>query len=709
MSSKRQNSAEKQWQRLLAALAITAVAALLVWLIGLSGLSEPLERQLLDLQFQLHQDRQRHDPRIIIAAVDQRSIDHFDADSIPFPWPRSLYNPLIEYLTTAGAKAILFDILFNNQTPFGPEVDAEMASALASSGRTYLAAAFARGAAEEALAVDASVGIPWQGEAPKWLLRGDASLPLAPLLKGTAGIGSVSHQPDPDGIFRRMMPVIIWQQRLLAALALAPLLPQLQLQQGALRFADQRLPLQEDGYLQLNFRGGSEQFPRVAVLDIILDKLGRTPAVLDPALFRDSYVIVAYTAPGLFDLKPTPVSEQTPGAILHAQLLANTLDSDFMRPVPLMWQWGGVLLWSLLLTLLLLQQRQLPLLLLTQFGGYALFLLVTQQSFVHGYHWQLFTLLTFMLLASGMAGGYRYAREGRQKRYLQRAFSHYLSPTVVEQILLHPERLELGGEKREITILFSDLQGFTSLTEKLEAQQLVQALNGYTTVMADTINRYHGTVDKFIGDAVMAFWGAPLAQADQTTLAVTAALECMQRFEQFAKERYPAEVMFVRIGIDRGLCTVGNMGSDSRFDYTAIGDSVNQASRLEGLNKQYHTQILLSEAAWQPVAEQFAGRCIDYLRVKGKQQATRVYEVLAPLSEADALTAQRCRFYEVAFTAYQQQLWDEAKSALVELQQLCAAAGVVDGAALALQARIADYRDHPPPSDWDGSFTHHSK
>jgi adenylate cyclase len=689
---------------------ITGVAMLVGIAVGESRLLTPIRLAALNLQHRLHRDPAFRDPRILIVAVDQRSLDYFDRDNIPFPWPRTLYKPLVEYATMGGAKAILFDVLFNNQSRFGPDIDREFADACAASGKVYLAAAVSHG---DTLGSGApsQLGIRFRGTPPDALGRAGASLPVQPILGSAAGIGFVTQGPDEDGVYRSALPFVALGGRLLPALGVAPLVRKESDVRwgtgGGMTLDGRHFPVDAAGTLLLRFRGGSEQFERLSAVDVIRSAVmhaqGKTPPIA-PEVFRDRYVFVAYTAPGLLDFKPTPVSAVTPGAFIQATLLANALDGDFLHLVGGAWNLlvaGLVTLVAVASTVLI--QRSSASLLLSA-GAVAAGLALTQAGFRRGMVWDVTLLIVCALGGLILASAYRYHSEGRRRRFLQSAFGHYVSPQVVERIIQSPEGLDLGGEKREITVLFADLAGFTTLAERLEPQALVAMLNDYTSQMTEVILACQGTVDKFIGDAVMAFWGAPVEQPQQSELAVAAALECQQRFAAYVASRYPDLPLAVRIGIDRGQCIVGNMGSRQRFDYTAIGDTVNQASRLEGLNKVYGSRMLVGQSAWMPVHERFVGRQIDYLKVKGKHQAVRVYEPVARKDRATPAQLELCQHYEAAFRAYQERAWDTAETVLRDSPQL-----VGDPPAKALMERVWHFRHNPPAEDWDGAFVHVSK
>ncbi|MCP4041875.1 MAG: adenylate/guanylate cyclase domain-containing protein, partial [Gammaproteobacteria bacterium] len=529
-----------------------------------------------------------------------------------------------------------------------------------------------------------------------------------------AGIGNVTHRPDVDGIYRRIHPFILFDGRLLPSLSVAPLMdvaaPAV-LRDGEIRIGGLRLPVDKEGKMWVNFKGPFDGYRHYSAVDVIQSAIlvaeGRPPLV--PAeVFKDAYVFVAYTAPGLFDLKPTPVSALSPGVGVHMVVLDNLLNRDFQRPAPFSWVALLAAAGTFLVVAAVILIPAVWLVMVAVTGVFGLIFIGALFSFGQGFGMNLTALGLTALLGLISASMYRYQVEGKNRRFIHKAFSHYLSPKMVSQLLTDPERLVLGGENKELTLFFSDLVGFTTLSERLDAQDLVAVLNDYTSFMADTIAKYEGTLDKYIGDAVMAFWGAPVDQPDQSSKAVLAALECRERLAEFSRElaRTRGDIAIdMRIGIDRGQCVVGNMGSARRFDYTAIGNPVNQAARLEGINKVYRTHILMGEAVREVCKDVVFSRVIDYLRVKGREIPVRVYEVMARSGEESDAQRWLKQRYEAAFAAYGRRDWVDAMLILEEIL----AGEDDDGPANTLLCRVRKYQVDPPPPDWDGAFTHTSK
>jgi adenylate cyclase len=655
-------------------------------------------------------DPGRADRRIVLVEVDQASLDHFERDNIPFPWPRSLYDPLLAHCANGGAKAVLFDVLFNNRSPWGEETDDEFAGALRANGRAFLAASFTSGDAgggplEERLSLSVA------GAPPPALRRDAVSAPLPALRAAAAGIGSVTLRPDADGVARRLPIGAVFAGRFVPGLALAPLAagaPAARFAAGRVDVGTAAADLDADGALLVRFHGTRQAYRRYSAAAVITAAVaaaeGKAPAV-PASVFRDAYVIVGYTAPGLLDQKPTPLEPAAPAFGLHAAALDNLLNGDFLREAPPAASAGLALgaaaLAAAAVTLLPVAGAAAALLAVA--AGLAGALAAAYRA---GWLLDAFTAVAAVTLALIGAAVVRYQTEGRQRRFIAGAFARYVSPKVVKQILADPGRLALGGERREVTLFFSDLQGFTSISEGLSPQELVAFMNDYTTLVADVIYAHDGTIDKYIGDAVMAFWGAPLDQPDHARRGLAAALAVQRALVPFA-ERVFAERgirLVTRIGLNTGPAVVGNMGSRDRFDFTAIGDTVNQASRLEGINKVYGTLVAVSETTWRAAAGVAFGRLVDRVRVKGKHEPVALYEPLAVAGEETRAQRALAERYAAAFAAYQGRDWARAIELAGEILRT-----VDDGPAKVVIERARHFAAEPPPPDWDGVYTATSK
>lgn len=687
---------------------IVLISLLASALVSLLQLYPPVKMFVLkgdDLQFRLFAKPERADPRIILINVDQASLDHFEKDNIPFPWPRSLYNPIIEYSTAGGAKAVIFDILYNNESPYGVGVDQAFTTAIKASGRVHLAAALSQETGGQPLTTLSRFGLPYQGAPPASLERFSASLPLPVLLDSAVGIGNVKSRNDADGVFRRIIPFTTASGRLIPVLGASAIVSEAiqgrlvgRFVTGALEIGDRSIPINEQGEMLIRFHGPPGTYQSFSAANVIISAMreeqGEAP-IIPKDTFRDAYVIVGYTALGLFDNKATPLSPLSPGMEIHANLLDNILNNDYMVPVSntgnTLFSWlvtvlavacvflfNGVLAWAIAILALL---------------GVVYFSL--SQAFDAGLLIGLWSVFTTMVTGLILASAYRYRVEGKDRRFISKAFGHYVSPQVLTELKANPKKLALGGEKAVLTMLFSDLEGFTSLSEHLPPENVVKFLNLHMSAMTKIIYRHGGTVQSFMGDGIFAFWGAPVRNPDQAILACRAAIEMQAENKRLEPELKAAGYVPVklRVGLNSGAVVVGNMGSEQRFDYTPIGDSVNLAARLEGINKLYKTDILLSAATADAVGGQLELRRVDKVRVKGKEEPI---EIFTPCAD------QRLnQINEAAVMAYRNQDWDGAEQRFNSILE----SWPEDSIAALYIERISRMRKNAPDdgSDWDGS------
>jgi adenylate cyclase len=588
--------------------------------------------------------------RVQLILLDQESLDWArEENGLSWPWPREVYAVIADYCARMGARALAFDVLFTEPSLYGVSDDESFGSGLARLGRTAAAVFLGdRAGAARAWPPDLPARVPAvQGE-PPWLAPGGsgglafsrAALPVPEVSAAATVLGNVHLQPDPDGVYRRAEPLARFDGRAVPALGLAAYLaaePDTAIRAGATRLnvGGLGIPVDRRGAAVLRFRGPSgthRAYSAAAVLQSELRlRAGEEPVIRDPEALRNAYVFFGFSAPGLYDLRPSPLGGVYPGVEIQATLLDNLLSGDFLREAPGAAGPGLALVLALaagLLASFFSSPRG------TAAIG-AAFVTVPVALGFWAYRqgvWLPLTVPEFAVLtATALALGANYASEGHQKRFLKSAFRQYLSPEVVEQLIAHPERLKLGGERRTLSIFFSDLQGFTSISEGLEPEALTTLLNEYLSAMTDLIHEEGGTVDKYEGDAIIAFWNAPLDRPDHAACAVRAALRCQARLAELRpafRERVGRDLL-MRIGLNTGPAVVGNMGSRTRFDYTMLGDAVNLAARLEGANKEFGTYTMMSEATRKALGDEFPARELAKLVVVGKKVPVTVYEPLA--------------------------------------------------------------------------------
>ena len=420
-------------------------------------------------------------------------------------------------------------------------------------------------------------------------------------------------------------------------------------------------------------------------------------------------VIVGATAVGIYDLRVTPFGSVFPGLEIHANLVDSLLRGDYLyQPA-----WAAIF-------------DVMAILLLGSFLGFVLarvgvisgaiagavlfisYIVLCQVLFsINGWVLNLVYPLSVILSVYLAITGYRYLVETRQKKFIKDAFSTYLAPSVVKDLLESPERLVLGGEERIITAFFSDVEGFTSISESLTPRELVELLNEFLTEMTDIILKHEGTVDKFEGDAIIAFFGAPNELENQQEVACMACIDMQKRLTEL-RDRWRKKGMpelRMRIGMCTGPAVVGNMGSKDRMDYTMMGDTVNTAARLEGVNKVYGTYTLISDTTFQDAGDWIRARELDAIKVVGKAAPVKIYELLGYPADLDEGIIETGKHYSYGLQAYRARQWESAskffKSALDSSPE--------DAPSLTMLNRCKAYQTDPPPSDWDGSFSMRSK
>lgn len=723
------------------------------------------ERRTVDLRHRHHAAATPFTERIVILDITEESIERLRPLYGRWPWPRSLHGEVAEYLAGDGAAAVGFDLLFA-EPALRREVDAaqwkelaalaagadlaevrtelrrriealqpglgdrQFAASVAQAGNVFQAAVFAAGdapgpapdgepAVRPAVAIAAPPGEP---------LRPHAALPFAELAQASRGIGHINATPDADGVYRRFAPLHWWRDRQAAfpALGLAIAahvkglpLAALRRDGAALHFGDAALPLLADGSAWIRYQGGraerqadgSEAFrsfyrhiPYELVLaskDLLAE--GKAPP-LAAGTFRDKVVLVSAQAAGLSDLRATPFSPVTPGIELHANIIDSLLAGRFLRQAGAMAEF--LLTLAACLAVALMAQRlrfrlSVPLALATTAGlaGGA------WAAFGQGWILPMVPPLAAVVLTYGGVLLARAASAEKDKRWLRTAFGHYLAPSVLEAVLRQPDKLRLGGERRRMTVLFSDVAGFTTFSEKLPPEEVSALLNGYLDRMTACVAQTGGTLDKFVGDAVMAEWNAPLAQPDHAARACETALLMLEEVSrQDTAWQAAGGALDIRIGINTGEMVVGNMGSHQVFDYTVIGNEVNTASRLEPLNKAFGTRIIVAGATRREAEDRrpghFAFRPLARVMPKGRAEPLDIFELAGRRDAVDDLDT-----YATAMEHYLGRRFDEARRlfrAMLERRP-------GDGPAAVFAALCEEYLDRPPPADWNGVFVQTEK
>ena len=419
--------------------------------------------------------------------------------------------------------------------------------------------------------------------------------------------------------------------------------------------------------------------------------------------FKDSIVLVGATAIGIYDMRITPFGVSFPGIEIHANVIDNILSQDFIQRPDwiVIFDLSILLLNGIILSFVIPRIRPLYTgMAVIAFSG--IYIFMNNYIFNNLNIWltEVYPIFT-IIFVSGSVTVFQFMTEEREKRKIGKAFSHYVSPSLVNEILKDPKKLVLGGEEKRLTCLFSDIRGFTTVSETLKPDALVKLINDYLTPMTDIVLKNDGTIDKYMGYAIMAFWGAPVWQEDHHVRACRTALEMMKKLDELQVVWQKAGIpkLAIGVGISTGRVTVGNMGSSTRFDYTIMGDTVNLGSRLEGLNKEYGTYIIVPKYTYEDVKAEFIFRQIDMVKVKGKDRPIKIYELMGDKNDENNLR-ETIELFESGLKSYMERDWDRAEGYFHDVLKI----RPDDGPSSVFISRVEELRKAELPPDWDGVY-----
>ncbi|HOH73506.1 MAG TPA: adenylate/guanylate cyclase domain-containing protein [Syntrophales bacterium] len=657
--------------------------------------------------------------QVIIATVDEKSLSEIGR----WPWSRSMTAKLVDSLKEYGAKAVGFDIVFAEpEQSTGPSADAILAKSVKSAKNVSLGYFFHTSMKDVEFLTEEYINASGSliGGSMYSMVRekgheGDYNLITAyapvPSIKAIAesgeNCGYFNAFPDPDGVIRWSPLVIKFQDNFYYSLPIALLMQYLDYPMIVLNLAefgvdgvmlgDLRIPTDEIGRLLINYLGPAKTFPHYSISDIIAGRLS-------PELIKGKIVIVGATATGIYDLRVTPFSPVYPGVELHATVVENILQGNFLEQSA----WTtfidicGIIFFGMIIGIAIPRLKALQgiLLVMVLLGGFVAgnTLIFAKYNTWLNMVYPVLTMMTIYLVITV----YRYFTEEREKKKIRGAFQYYLTASVINELLKDPTKLKLGGDKKDLTVMFSDIRGFTTISEKLTPEELVHLLNEYLTAMTDIVFKYEGLLDKYIGDAIMAVFGAPVDQPDHAMRSCRTALEMMATLKGL-QQKWAAEgrpFVDIGVGINSGDMVVGNMGSNMRFDYTVMGDNVNLSSRLEGINKEYGTHIVISEFTYEVVKEEVFCRELDAVRVKGKKLPVKIYELICERKDAAEHEEYIGRFH-AGLAHYKAARWDEGIAAFKSVLEI----RPDDPPAKLYIQRCQDLKENPPEGEWDGVFT----
>lgn len=644
-------------------LKLALLSILVGWILGVGALFtpiwQPVELKIFDTLSALTAPKKSTLP-ITIIGIDEES---FAKLGIRWPWPRDMHAQLIDRLSKAGAAVIAFDVLFSEPSP--AKEDAKFARSIASSGNVVLAA--------DRVYHETATARQWQ--------RLD---PIEPFMQAGAITGLATMTIDGDNVVRRMAGAddALWRIAIRTLIRSRP---------GSVE--EPFVPADA----MIRHIGPTHTFPYVPYYQVL-----NGDASIPPGFFADQIVLIGRDVRSSPDVAQTDTFATpflnasgllTPGIEIHATQIENALNGQFIMPAT---RTLNVLAISAVLILaipFLLFWHPLRSTVLTVLLGCAVLGISTWVFASFNLWMATATPLLALATAFSTAGTSSYFTERRRAGAIRSAFSKYVSGDVVKEMIDHPERLKLGGVRRELSILFCDLAGFTSMSEKLTPDEVAHAINIYLNAMTQIIMAHGGTVVSFMGDGIYALWGAPLNDDEHGLHAVQAAIAMQDGIRDLRPEfkSLGIDKLALRIGINSGPATVGNMGSDLRFEYTALGDTVNLSARLEGVNKAYGTDILLSKSTADLVNGRIQLRPIDRVRVKGKNVPV---DVFTPCENTTLVAAT-----ERAWAAYLAKDWSNARTCWQEIRRLAPDDSLIE----VFEAKITTYESSPPPPDWDGS------
>ncbi len=718
--------------------------ACLALLVGLAALRIADPAPVEELRLRTFDTLQHIDPRVktarpvTIVDIDEKSLGKLGQ----FPWPRTRIADLVTNLTRLGAVVIAFDIVFPEPDRLNPVAAADTFRNLDEQTRDKLRAL----PSNDQILADAmrkSRVVLGESGLPYVVSEFDKSLPLTGLAmlgdepqrfmfdfpgllrnvhvleEAASGRGLFTIKPERDGIIRRVPMIMLAQGATMPSLSFEVL----RVASGAdtiLIKTDHRagiksiavkgfeVPTDRNGQLWVHFARNDPSI-YVSAVDVLEGRVR-------PEMIARKLVLIGTSAVGLSDIKTTPVSPAMPGVEIHAQVLEAALTKSLLSQPP----YGPLLEFGAALVLGLLVIALAPLfgpVTLVAVGALFATLLIGTSWYFYTQH-RLLVDFTYPLLSTTAI--YltlifsSFVREQAQRRQIRSAFGQYLSPALVEQLAQSPEKLVLGGEEREMTIMFSDVRGFTTISEsyKHDPQGLTALMNRFLTPLTNAILARKGTIDKYMGDAIMAFWNAPLNDPQHQRNACEAALDMLERIDELNKAReleakagdHPYIPLNVGVGLNTGPCVVGNMGSDLRFDYSVLGDSVNLASRLEGQSKEYGFPIIVGSNTALAVKDKFAILELDFIMVKGKKEPEVIYAIAGREDVLQSGRFQRLRNLTIEMLAcYRSRNWEGALAA-IERGRHTDDANSLELLYNLYEARIRNFEKNPPPDDWDGAY-----
>ncbi|MBU1172381.1 MAG: adenylate/guanylate cyclase domain-containing protein [Proteobacteria bacterium] len=727
-----------QKQKRLHALLMAFLISVAALYADLSGLFESFERKTIDMRTRLCRVDTHLPDDIVIVLIDDSSLQALNDIAGRWPWPRYIHADLIDYLAQSGAESIIMDIMFFenqiNEKQTEQELDpndARLAQATLDAGNVIHAIEISNDFPDEYNTTLLDKPLP-QSMVQQFAFPCETDLPLSEsnvcylpfeqLLMASAGLGVVSFSADEDGINRSEQLLFDYQDHFFPTHALSPILRKWNIDSAVIEKNQARLvrknkddlliPLENNNEYYVNMYGHYNTFSYSGVIESLMKlQAGITDNLMvPPDEFAGKIVYVGASASATHDLKNTSMGNHMPGVFLHASICGNILTRDYLIfsgfftnalcIVPLLF----FCVFSILFMKKIYFQIYLPL------GLALLYAALAVMVFKYNRVIHMAIPLSSMFLAYFLSFTYISFTEGKEKRKVKNILGQYVSPAMLTQVLENSKDEYLKaevGSKEYLTVFFSDIRDFTSISEKYPVERVVETLNAYLSKMVDIIFDNNGTLDKFIGDAIVAFWGAPVRFDDHPRKAVLSALEMIKALGELNKEnqRKGLPELKIGIGIHTDHVILGNIGSRKKLDYTVIGDGVNLTSRLEGLTKNYGCPILISQPCFDHIKDTICCRMADHVQVKGKDEPISIYHVLGPYETIDPWTKSLADKTDRAFDLYCKGQFQEAKQIYTDILLT----DPDDSLIQIFSRRCDDFIEQPPGEGWVGCFVHTTK
>jgi adenylate cyclase len=638
-----------------------------------------------------------HNPGIAIVAIDEKSI----AELGRYPWSREVYVPFLQNTTSAGAKAVLFDAFFPEEQD--READRAFAGAIRRARNVTLSAAMDY--AEDPDVPDLTVSIPALTEAARHTAH-------------------INFLPDEDGVNRHNLLLAAYhdpdtgEEKVYPSLGLMGAMEALGLgmddlepDEHSIHLGDIEIPVtyaesatgEPLPLMLVNYTGPPGTYETIPFVDIVKGRV-------EPRRLKDRILLFGATALGIYDMRESPFHPNTPGVEVHANVTDSIIRGEFMSKGGLEALLDLFFIFALSGFVYFFTISHRPVVALpAAFSIIVAYLLFASYMFTKGSWLSMVYPVLSPALTYAFTAYFRFTQVDRKAREMRTIFSSYVSRKVVDELVHRPEAAKIGGDKKDITILFSDVKGYTSYSEKHEPEEVVETLNEYLGAMSSVIIDSDGTLDKFLGDGIMSYWGAPLAQENHHELGVRCALDMLRRLgklrEKWASEG--TEPFSIRVGLNSGKVIAGNIGAvGKKMEYTVIGDNVNLAARLEGTGKAYGVTVIASESTYEPTKDKFLYRELDCIRVVGKTQPIRIYELIESLDKpVEGWVKEKVRRFEEALSLYRDRRFTDAKAIFEDL----ASGQHGDPASGVYVERCENFISAPPPGEWDGVYTRTSK